>query len=141
MFADQQGDQFTYKIWKVDKDDNWEYGRELTRDIVIPRISNHEPPAMSLITLQYYEQLQFETFLSRLKRKTTKITGKRKRNRADDNASIPGPTHRKQRKEASWIAKLNDELTLCTADLTENEEDYNNSLDPAAHLIRQPLPY
>ena len=96
---------------------------------------------MSLITLQYYEQLQFETFLSRLKRKTTKITGKRKRNRADDNASIPGPTHRKQRKEASWIAKLNDELTLCTADLTENEEDYNNSLDPAAHLIRHPPPY
>ena len=64
--------------------------------------------------------------------------GKRNRNRADDKASISGPTHRKQRKEAPWIAKLNDELTLCTVDLTANKEDYNESLDPAAHLIHHP---
>ena len=140
MFADHQGDQFTYKIWTVDKDDNWEDGRELTRDIVITRICNHKPPVMSLLNLQYYEQLQFETLLSCLKRKTTKMTGKRKRNREDDKDSRPGPTHRKQRKEAPWIAKLNDELTLCTADLTKNEEDYDKYLEPAAHLIRQPPP-
>ena len=57
MFADHQGDQFTYKIWTADKDDHWEDGKELTRDIVIPRISNHELTAMSLLTLQDYEQL------------------------------------------------------------------------------------
>ena len=84
MFADHQGDQFTYKIWTVDKDYNWEDGRDLTRDIVIPRISNHKPPAMSLLTLQYYEQLQFETLSPRLKQKTTKMMGKRNRNLADD---------------------------------------------------------
>ena len=76
---------------------------------------------------------------SRLKRKTTKMTGKRNRNRADDKSSRPGPTHQNQRKEAPWISKLNNELTLCTAELTENEEDYY-SLDPAAHLIRQTPP-
>ena len=59
MFADHQGDQFTYKIWIVDKDDNREDSRELTLDIVIPIISNHEPPAISLLTLQDYKQLQF----------------------------------------------------------------------------------
>ena len=51
MFAYHQGDQFTYSIWIVDKDDNWEDGRELTWGIVIPRISNHELPATSLLTL------------------------------------------------------------------------------------------
>ena len=142
MFADHQGNQCTYNIWTVDKYDNWENGREITWDIVIPRISNHKPPAISLLTLKDYEQFQFETLLSRLKRKTTKMTGKRKRkrNQADYKASIPGPTHRKQRKEAPWISKLNDELTLCTADLTENEEYYDDSLDTAAHLICQPPP-
>ena len=59
------------------------------------------------------------------------------RNRADDKASRPCPTHSKQRKEVPWIAKLNDELTLCIADLTDNKEDYYDSLDPAAHMIRQ----
>ena len=59
MFADHQGDQFTYTIWTVDKDDNWEDGRELTRYIVIPIIGNHYTPAVSLLTLQDYEQLKF----------------------------------------------------------------------------------
>ena len=95
---------------------------------------------MSLLTLQDYEQLQLETLSSRLKRKTTKMKGKRKRNWSDDKASIPGPMHRKQRKEATWIDKLNNELTLCTADLAENKEEYNDSLDPSAHLIRHPPP-
>ena len=35
-----------------------------------------------------------------------------------------------------WTARLNDEMNLCTADLTEDESDYNDSLDPVAHLIR-----
>ena len=77
---------------------------------------------MYLLTLQDYEQLHFEKFSSRLKHKTAKMTGKRNRNQADDKASIPGSTHYKQRKEAPWIAKLSDELTLCTAELTKNEE-------------------
>ena len=68
------------------------------------------------------------------------MTGKRKRNRAADKASIPGPTYRKKRKEDPWIDKLNDELTLCTADLTENEEVSEDSLDPSAHMICQPTP-
>ena len=68
------------------------------------------------------------------------MTGKRNRNQAYDKASIPGPTHRKQHKEDPWIAKLNDEPTLCTADLTKNEEEYDDSLDPSAHLIRHPPP-
>ena len=52
MFADHHGDQFTYNIWTVDKYDNWEDDSDLTRDSVIPTISNHDPPAMSLITPQ-----------------------------------------------------------------------------------------
>ena len=140
MFADHQDDQFTYKIWIVDKDDNWEYGMKLTRYVAFSRISYHKPPAISLLTLQDYEQLQFKTLPSRLKRKTTKMTGNHNRNRADDKASIPGPTHRKQRKEAPWISKLNDELMLYTSDLTKKEEDYDNSLEQAAHLIRHPPP-
>ena len=68
------------------------------------------------------------------------MTGKRNRNRSDDKASRPGPTHRKQHKEDPWIAKLNDELTMCAADLTENEEEYDDSLEPIAHLIRKPPP-
>ena len=97
---------------------------------------------MSLLTFQDEEQFQFETLSSRLKKKTTKMTGKRNRNsnRSADKASRPGPTHHKQRKEAPWISKLNDELTMCTADLTENEEDYDDYLYPVAHLIRQPPP-
>ena len=91
---------------------------------------------MSLLTLQDYEKFQFETILSHLKRKTTNIMGKRNCNRADDKASRPGPVHSKQRKEAPWIAKLNDELTMCTSDHTKNEEDYDDSLDPASHMIR-----
>ena len=35
---------------------------------------------------------------------------------------------------------MNDEITLCTSDLTENEEDYYDSLEPAAHMIRQTPP-
>ena len=120
MVADHQGDQFTYKIWTVDKDDNWEDGRELTRYIVIPRLSNHGLPDISLLTIQDYEQLQFETLSSLLKWKTTKMTGKRNHKRAADKASRPGPTHRKQHKEAPWIPKLDDKLTLRTADLTKN---------------------
>ena len=68
------------------------------------------------------------------------MTGKRNRIRAAAKASIPGPTHRKQRKESPWIAKLNDEITLCTDGLTKNEEDYNDSLEPSSRLIRQPTP-
>ena len=68
------------------------------------------------------------------------MTGKRNRNQTDEKSSIPGPTHRKQLKESPWVAKLNDELTLCTADLTENEGYYYDSLYPAAHLIRQTSP-
>ena len=41
------------------------------------------------------------------------------------------------RKAANWEAKLNDELTLCTADLTKTESDYDDALDPTEHLIRQ----
>ena len=51
MFADHQGDQFTYKIWTVYDDDIWEKGKDLTRDIVIPRVSGHKPPATSLWSL------------------------------------------------------------------------------------------
>ena len=120
MFADHQGDLFTYKIWTVDKYDNWEDGRELTWDIVIPRVSNHKPPAMSLLTIQDYDKHQFKTLLYSLKRKTTKMTGKRKHNRLADKASRPGPNNRKQRKEAPWISKLSDKLTLCKSDLTKN---------------------
>ena len=68
------------------------------------------------------------------------MTGKRNCNQSADKASRPGPMHRKQRKEYPLIAKLNDDLTLCTSDLTKNKEGYDNSLDPAAHLIRQPPP-
>ena len=140
MFAYHQGNQFTYKIWKVDKNDNCVDSRELTRDIVIPRVSDHEPPAKSLLTLQYYKQLQFKTLSTRLKQNTTKMTDKHNRKRAADKASRPGPTQRQQHKAAPWTAKLNDELTLFTDDLTENEEDYEDSLDLASHLIRQPPP-
>ena len=121
----------------MDKVDNWEDGRELTQNIVIPGLSNHKPPATSLLTFQDYEQLQFKTLLTRLKQKTTKMTDKRNRKWAVDKASRKGPT---QRKAAPWTDKLNDELTLCTSDLTNNKEYYEDSLEPAAHLIFQPPP-
>ena len=111
--------------------------RELTIYIVIPRVSYHESPATSLLTVQYYEKLQLETFLTRLKQKIINMTGKRNHKQASDKASIKGPT---QRKSAPWVAKLNDKLRLCTANLTENEEYYDDYLDPAAHLILQPPP-
>ena len=95
---------------------------------------------MSLLTLQDYEKLQFKTLSSHLKRKNTNITGKRNLNQAADKASRPSPTHIKQLKEAPWTSKINNEITLCTSELTKNEEDYNDSLDPAAHLIRQTPP-
>ena len=81
MFADQQGDQFTYKIWIVDKNDNLEDGRELTQYIFIPRVRNHKP-ATFLLALQYYEQLQFEPLSTRCNQKTTKMMGKHNRKRA-----------------------------------------------------------
>ena len=136
MFADQQGDQFTYKIWIVDKNDNLEDGRELTQYIFIPRVRNHKP-ATFLLALQYYEQLQFKTLLTRLKRNTTKMMGKFNRKQAAGKASIKGPMQRNTRKAAPWTAKLNDELTLCTADITKNEKYYDKSLYPASHLILQ----
>ena len=138
MFAYHQGDKITYKIWTVDKNDNLEDGWELTYDIVIPRVSNHETPATSLLTLQDYKQLQFKTLSTHLKQKTAKMTGKRNRKWAADKASRPGPTQCKQRKAAPWIDKFNDELTLFTDDLTDNEEDYENFLDPVSHQICQP---
>ena len=58
------------------------------------------------------------------------MTSKRNCKRVADKASRKGPTNRKKRKAVLWTDKLNNELTLCTADLTDNEEDYDNSLDP-----------
>ena len=66
------------------------------------------------------------------------MLGKNNHKRAADQASNPGPTQHNQRKEAPWTFQLNYELNLCTADLTEDESEYDNSLDPAAHLIRKP---
>ena len=45
--ADHQGDQFTYKVWTITDlaTEKWEGGRDLTRDIVIPRLSNKPPPS------------------------------------------------------------------------------------------------
>ena len=69
------------------------------------------------------------------------MAGTHNRKWADDKASRKGPTKRKQPKAAPWTAKLNDELTLCTSDLNKNEEAYDNSWHPAAHLIRQNPPW
>ena len=68
------------------------------------------------------------------------MTGKRRRKRAAEWASRSIPMQRKQRKAANWESKLNNDLTLCTADLIEAESNYDDALDPTAHLIRQ-LPY
>ena len=77
---------------------------------------------------------------TRLKRKNTKRTGKRNRKRAADKASRKGPMQGKQQKADPQTSKINDELTVFKADLTENKKDYNDSLDPAAYLIRQSPP-
>ena len=67
IFAYHQGGQLTYKIWIVDKNDIWEDIRELTLDILLlTKVSNHETPDTSLLTLQHYERLQVETLLTRL---------------------------------------------------------------------------
>ena len=121
----------------MDKNNNLEDGRELTQDIIIPRVSNHETPATSLLTIQDYKHLQFKTLSTHLRQNNNKITGKRNPKREADKALIERPT---QRKAAPWTGKLNDELKLCTADFTENEKDYDESLDTSAHLIRQPPP-
>ena len=137
MFADHQGDQFTYNIWTLYDDNNWENDKELTRNIVIPRVSGHGPPATLLSSLAEFEHnLQFESFPKNHQRKTTKMTGKRNQKRASDRASEPGSMQHKKRKETPWTAQLNGEITLYTADLTEDESDYNDSLDPVSYLIR-----
>ena len=51
MFSDHQGDQFTYNIWTVDYDNNREKGKDLTWDIVIIRVSGHEPHGTLLQSL------------------------------------------------------------------------------------------
>ena len=82
-----------------------------------------------------YQALQFETVPDRVKRKTTKSVGKRHRKRAAERASTgPKPAKRKQ---SGWNAKINDDLTLCTADLTEDEDDFDNNADPTSHLLWQ----
>ena len=68
------------------------------------------------------------------------MTGKRNRKLEGDKDSRKVPTQRKQHTASPWTAKIKDELTICTADFSENKEDYNDSLDPAAHLVLQPPP-
>ena len=51
MFADHQGNQFTHKVSTVYDDDNWERDKDLTQDIVIPRVSSHNRPATLLRSL------------------------------------------------------------------------------------------
>ena len=76
-FDEHQGNQFTYNIWTLDDDDNWEKGKELTLDIVITRVSGHNPPAMLLRSLAEFEHdLQFKTLPKRHQQKMAKMTGK-----------------------------------------------------------------
>ena len=141
MFADHQGDQFSYNIWTVDDDENREKGKELTWYILITRVSGPEPSATSLQSLAEFEHdIQFKKLPKRHQRKKTKIRGKRNRKREAYRDLKPGPTQRKQQKESPWTDHINDDLTMCTADLTEDQSDYDKSLDPAAHLIRKPPP-
>ena len=69
-----------------------------------------------------------------------KMTVKPSRKRADERASRPSSTQRKQRSSVNWESKLNNEIKPCTVDLTKAEINYDNALDPTAHLIQQ-LPY
>ena len=121
MFADHQGDQFSYNIWTVDDDENREKGKELTWYILITRVSGPEPSATSLQSLAEFEHdIQFKKLPKRHQRKKTKIRGKRNRKREAYRDLKPGPTQRKQQKESPWTDHINDDLTMCTADLTED---------------------
>ena len=68
------------------------------------------------------------------------MTDKRRSKRAAEWDSRPISMQRKQRKADNWESKLNNDLTICTADLIETESNYDDVLDPTAHLIHQ-LPY
>ena len=70
---------------------------------------------MSLLTIQDYEQLQFETLSTRLQRKTTKMMVNRNCKRAADKASTKGPT---KCKEDPWTAKLTTRLHCTQLTLT-----------------------
>ena len=121
MFADHQGDQFSYNIWTVDDDENREKGKELTWYILITRVSGPEPSATSLQSLAEFEHdIQFKKLPKRHQRKKTKIRGKRNRKREAYRDLKPGPTQRKQQKESPWTDHINDDLTMCTADLTKD---------------------
>ena len=63
------------------------------------------------------------------------MTGNPNRKRAADKDSRKGLTQRKKRKAPPWTDKLKDEPTLRRSDLTNNEEDYDDYLNPAAHII------
>jgi len=136
--ADHQGDQFTYKVWTITDlaTEKWEGGRDLTRDIVIPRLSNTPPPATKLFSVESYDALQFESGQQRNQRKTSKSRSKAHRKHKADDAARPGNNGRAQKKPRKWEARVNDDLTLCTADMTEDEDDYNTTDDPTEHLIR-----
>ena len=137
-FAEHQGDQFTYKVWTISdtKTESWEKGRELTRDIVIPRLGNTPPPAMHTLSSTSYDALQFESGQQRQHRKTSKSRSKAHRKHKADEAAKPGNNGRAQKKPRKWEARVNDDLTLCTADLTEDEDEPDITDDPAEHLIR-----
>ena len=116
-------------------DDDWTDGRDLTCDIVIPKVIGNKPPSTSLLSLIDYEQLQFKSFYQRLQRKTTKMTGKWQRKRASDWDATKTNPRKKHHNYPLCTTCLSGEITLCTAYLNEYERNYNDSLDPAAHLI------
>ena len=90
---------------------------------------------MSLLNLTDYNQLQFELLYQHRDCKTMKMTVKPSRKRADERASRPSPTQWKQQNSVNWESKINDEIKPCTADLIKAKINYNDALDPTAHLI------
>jgi hypothetical protein len=145
--APKSGDEFTYKVWTITdlKLETWEDGRELTRDVVIPRKDSEEsPPAMPL-PLSAYDELQFEPASTRMRKSTkqsrTKAVRKRKQELASERTTRPQRKKKPKPNDTTtttWTARVSDNITLATADLTEDEDDFDIS-DPTQHLIQHPM--
>jgi len=87
-------------------------------------------------TVESYNALQFESGQQRNQQKTSKSWSKAHRKHKADDAARPGNNRRAQKKPRKWEARVNDDLMLCTADMTEEEGDYSTTNDPTEHLIR-----
>jgi hypothetical protein len=148
-FNDKSGDEFTYRVWTVDENDNWEKGGELTRNILRRRKMGDQPPTVLSQDENVYEALKFETARQRLDRRrqtktktvrekkaelasTRNIAKKRQRKRSDKSKSTSA-----EEENEPWTATVSTGVTLDAGDLTEDELWEQEPVDPLESLTKR----